>query len=86
MIFEWARKNDYVLFNHDMDFGALLAGTQEGAPRVIQVRAQDVMPDHLGPLVIRVLRQYGTLLAKGALITVEEARARVRVLPIHERP
>ncbi|MGB3266117.1 MAG: DUF5615 family PIN-like protein [Microcoleus sp.] len=38
VIMEWARVNDYAVFTHDLDFGALLAATQADAPSVIQVR------------------------------------------------
>ncbi len=43
-IMEWARANGYVVFTHDLDFGALLAVTQLNGPSVIQVRTQDIMP------------------------------------------
>ncbi len=44
---DWARPSGYVVFTHDLDFGALLAASHAGGPSVIQVRAQDVLPDHL---------------------------------------
>ena len=34
----WARERGYVLFTHDLDFGALLAATRDRGPSVIQVR------------------------------------------------
>lgn len=55
---DWARVNGYVVFTHDLDFGALLAVTHAEGPSVIQVRTQDVTPDHLAPIVINALRQY----------------------------
>jgi len=78
----WARSNGYVVFTHDLDFGSLLAATQAQAPSVIQVRTQDVLPAHLGSVVVEALRQYEALLDTGALITVDESRSRVRVLPL----
>ena len=51
---EYARTHDYVLFTHDLDFGAILAATQMVAPSVFQVRTQDVDPASLGPTVISV--------------------------------
>jgi predicted nuclease of predicted toxin-antitoxin system len=82
LIMDWARSNGHVVFTHDLDFGTLLAATQAQEPRVIQVRAQNVMPEHLGVLVVATLRRYDTLLESGALIVVDEARSRVRVLPL----
>jgi predicted nuclease of predicted toxin-antitoxin system len=48
---------------------------------VIQVRTQDVFPDVLGNRIIKVLKEHQTALEKGALITVDEEKSRVRVLP-----
>lgn len=81
-IMAWARSNDFIVFTHDLDFSALLAATQAQGPSVVQVRAQNVLPDHLGKIVVRTLRQFDSILADGALISVDEARARVRILPL----
>ncbi len=85
-IMRGARENRYVVFTHDLDFGALLATTRAQGPSVIQVRTQDVMPETLGPRVTRVLQEYEEVLEQGALITVDEVRARVRVLPFRTDP
>jgi predicted nuclease of predicted toxin-antitoxin system len=81
-IMDWALANGYVVFTHDLDFGTMLALTHAGGPRVIQIRAQDVLPDHLEGIVIAALRQHDGDLASGALIVVDESRFRARVLPI----
>jgi predicted nuclease of predicted toxin-antitoxin system len=84
-VLQWARENQAVVFTHDLDFGILLAQTESSGPSVIQVRTQDVTPGHLGNLVLSVLSPHGAALAAGALITVDESRARVRILPIRRR-
>ncbi|BAY28889.1 hypothetical protein NIES2107_07260 [Nostoc carneum NIES-2107] len=56
--------------------------TQADAPSVIQVRSQDILPAKLGNLVINALLQFQQELAMGALVTVDEAKAKVRILPI----
>jgi len=81
-IMQWARENQVVLFTHDLDFGILLAHTRSGKPSVIQVRTQDVSPDHLGDVLVQVLASYQANLEQGALITVDETKARIRILPI----
>ncbi len=81
-IMAWAQANRYVVFTHDLDFGAILAATGAGGPSVIQVRAQDVFPGHLGPTVIAAVRQHELLLSRGALIIVDERTCRARVLPL----
>lgn len=65
-----------------LDFGAILAVTQAGSPSVIQVRAQDVLPQYLEDIVVQSVRQYGNPLVDGALIVVDESSARARILPL----
>lgn len=82
VVLRWTREQRYILFSHDLDFGAILAATGAVAPSVLQVRTQDVTPDHLGNLVLAALRQHRELLEKGALISVDEGQMRARILPI----
>ena len=84
-IMEYARGNDYIVFTHDLDFGTILALTQAENPSVVQVRAQNILPSHLANIVVSVLRENVVLLEQGALIVVDEGRARVRILPLQRR-
>lgn len=84
-IMEYARVNDYVVFTHDLDFGTMLALTQAMSPSVLQVRAQNILPGYLAKTVVSVLQTYKTFLEQGALIVVDEGRARVRILPLQRR-
>ncbi len=81
-IMNWARENGFVVFTHDLDFGILLATGQHGGPSVVQVRTQDVMPGALGPKLFPALRTYARQIEAGALLTIDEVRARIRILPI----
>jgi predicted nuclease of predicted toxin-antitoxin system len=81
-VMEWARENQHVVFTHDLDFGTLLALTRAAGPSVVQARAQDVTPAHLANAVTTAIRTYESQLANGAIVTVDELRAKVRVLPI----
>jgi predicted nuclease of predicted toxin-antitoxin system len=81
-IMRFAREFDWIVFTHDLDFGAILAHTNAGKPSVFQVRARDLTPHHSGPVVIQTLRQFADELCAGALVTLDEARQRVRLLPI----
>jgi predicted nuclease of predicted toxin-antitoxin system len=78
----WAMVNEYVVFTHDLDFGMLLALTHSEGPSVIQVRTQDVLPEHLEAMVVEAMKQHETLLEEGALIVVDENTNRARILPI----
>jgi predicted nuclease of predicted toxin-antitoxin system len=78
----WAKQNGRVVFTHDLDFGTALALTQAEGPSVIQVRTQDVTPLAIGKLVLNALRQFQPELEDGALIVLDEAHSRARVLPL----
>ena len=81
IIMAWALANDHVVFTHDLDFGTALALTHAAGPSVLQIRGQDVLPQHMGRLVVAALRQHESALKAGALVVVEETKSRVRVLP-----
>jgi predicted nuclease of predicted toxin-antitoxin system len=81
-VMRYARDHGYVVFTHDLDFGTLLALTRALGPSVVQVRAQSVLPEAIGGLVARVLADHAAALESGALVTVDQHAARVRVLPI----
>ncbi len=55
-ILEWARKEGYVVFTHDLDFSRLLALTQAEGPSVVQLRSQSVLPGEAGPLILAALQ------------------------------
>jgi predicted nuclease of predicted toxin-antitoxin system len=82
-ILEWAAEHNFVVFTHDLDFGTLLAAHKTMCPSVIQIRTQDVTPAFLLKTVTLALQQFKNYIEKGALITIDNNRARVRVLPIN---
>jgi predicted nuclease of predicted toxin-antitoxin system len=65
-----------------LDFGTMLALTHATGPSVLQVRAQNVLPEDIGPVVIAALRQHDAALTSGALVVVDLKKSRVRVLPL----
>lgn len=77
----YATANGFHVLTNDLDFGAILAATAARAPSVVQLRGGDLLPESIGPQVMRALRQTAVELAQGALVTVDARRVRVRVLP-----
>lgn len=77
----WTRSKGFVVFTHDLDFGAILAATGADSPSVIQLRTQNISPKRLGKLVISAFKQFEELLHQGALVSIDEKRARARILP-----
>ncbi len=93
-IMAWDRAHGACVLTHDLDpgsspgqaFGALLAVTDADGPSVLQIRAQDVLPEAMAPVVLAALRQFEPELARGALVTVDPTRHRARLLPLAHRP
>jgi predicted nuclease of predicted toxin-antitoxin system len=81
-IMAWASAHQHAVFTHDLDFGTALALTHAGKPSVIQVRSQCVLPERIGPVVLASVKQYERELSAGALVVVEPAKSRVRILPL----
>jgi len=81
-IMAYARAEDLVVLTHDLDFGHLLAHTRGNGPSVVQVRAGDLLPDALGPVLLDVLAQFSDELLRGAIVSVDQHAARARILPI----
>lgn len=81
-IMDYAKANDCVILTHDLDFGMLLAARSETGPSVIQIRAADLAPAKIGDLVLRTLALVHREIDHGALVTIDAAQARLRILPI----
>lgn len=79
---QWALKNGYAVFTHDLDFGTMLALTGADGPSVLQVRCLNVLPEVIGSLVLSLLSTYASELEQGALVVADERRERVRILPL----
>lgn len=84
-IVAYALSNGYIIFTHDLDFGTILALTRTTGPSVVQVRPQDILPSNLADITIAVVRDNQSFLEQGALIVIDEMRARVRILPLQKR-
>lgn len=82
VIMEYARANDFVLLSHDLDFGALLAHTNEKGPSVIQIRLHNIVPKQFGKELVEILKQTEESLKEGVLIVVDENKRRMRMLPL----
>ncbi|MBI5639577.1 MAG: DUF5615 family PIN-like protein [Nitrospirae bacterium] len=81
-IMAWAKTRGCIVLTHDLDFGAILAATEAESPSVIQLRIQDIAPEQSKYLVLDVIARFRTELENGVLISVDENRARIRLLPL----
>lgn len=81
-VMAWAKSGGYVILAHDLDFGAILAATDADSPSVVQLRIYNITPASAQKLVLDVLSRFAEELKQGALISVDEGRARIRILPM----
>jgi len=82
VLMEWAAAHDHIVLTADLDFGSILAATQSKRPSVVQVRSDILAPRFIGAAVVAAIRQAEQELLVGALVSVDAARARLRVLPL----
>jgi predicted nuclease of predicted toxin-antitoxin system len=81
-IVEHARNNQRVVLTFDLDFGDILALGVVKKPSVILLRLSDERPDAVNQRLSTVIGEQHEALESGALIVVEDARYRLRKLPI----
>jgi predicted nuclease of predicted toxin-antitoxin system len=81
-LMQWAAENDHIILTADLDFGAILAATHGIKPSVVQVRSDLLSPGAVGGAVLRAVRQAHQELLDGALISIDAAHARLRILPL----
>ena len=83
-IMNWARQHDHVVFTTDLDFGAILAASGLSGPSVIQLRPGRHFPPQLIEFLFRAIGESIASLETGALLTIDQHRLRLRILPIRE--
>jgi predicted nuclease of predicted toxin-antitoxin system len=77
-----ARSEGRIVLAFDLDFGDLLAASREALPSVIIFRLRDQTPWAVRPRLLQIVTECEADVNDGAIIVVEEARYRVRRLPI----
>jgi predicted nuclease of predicted toxin-antitoxin system len=82
VILERARRETRIVLTFDLDFGDLLALGLASTPSVIIFRLEDETATSVDARLVKVLSEREQDLEVGVLILVEDARYRVRRLPI----
>ena len=86
-IMSYARQNGFAVFTNDLDFSAILVSTRASGPSVIQIRADDTRPEANLERVVNVFVKYSSAIEKGTVITIDQNKTRVHILPfaLHEK-
>lgn len=77
-----AKSEGRIVVTFDLDFGDLLAAGGESLPSVVLVRTQNQRPIVVTPRVLDIAERFARELESGALIVIEDARVRMRRLPL----
>ena len=78
-----ARRENRVILTFDLDFGEILALGVHARPSVVIFRLSDETAPSVNQKLSAVLSQVEAALDSGALVLIEDARYRVRKLPIN---
>ena len=81
-IFAKARSEGRVVITFDLDFGEIAAASGDEPVSVIVFRLRNARAERVTARLDRVLADSSDALRDGAIIAVEDARHRVRTLPI----
>lgn len=77
-----AKQENRTILTFDLDFGDLLAASQEPLPSTIIFRVKQTQPQVITAKLLSILPQCHHDLNQGCLIIIEDRRYRVRQLPI----
>ena len=81
-IMKYACDNNFIVLTFDLDFSAILASTHDLKPSIIQVRASILNAEQTVDFIAEALSRNTHDLDKGAILTIDSKKARLRLLPL----
>ncbi len=81
-IFEYARIHQCVILTQDLDFSQILFSTAQNGPSVILLRIRDEFDPTSLKRITLTIHSCTKELNQGALLTISDHKARLRVLPL----
>ena len=81
-IMTYARENNLIVLTYDLDFSAILSTTHELKPSIVQVRASVLHAEQTIDLIVSALLQNEEELKRGAILSIDAKKARLRLLPL----
>ena len=71
-----------IVLTYDLDFSAILSVTHDSKPSIIQIRASIKSAEHAVDLIFNALLQNYNELEKGAILSIDTRKSRLRLLPL----
>lgn len=81
-IIEKGRRENRIILTCDLHFSYIMAVSKRVCPSVITFRLDDESPNNINNKLKSILNESRVALETGAIISVEETKYRVRLLPI----
>ena len=81
-IMEYAYEHDYIVLTCDLDFSAILSATHGLKPSVVQLRKTLIQAEQVADLLAFALLKNSEDLKKGAILSIDLKKARLRLLPL----
>jgi predicted nuclease of predicted toxin-antitoxin system len=78
-ILTWAKEHGFVVITNDLDFSAISPRAPARRPAF---RTQDLLSDEVVSTVAHAIEAHWDHIQRGALLSIDEAATRVRVLPL----
>ena len=85
-IVAYARAQSRIVVTNDLDFSRILAVDGTTTPSVLVLRLRDTKPARVAALLVNSLPKLTEALSVGAIVVVEDAAIRVRLLPVAGSP
>ena len=83
-IVSYADEDDRFILTQDLDFSAIIALTGRSSPSLISLRLSSSRIEYVNTILQKVLTDVEDHLVRGAIVTIEDQRVRVRQLPLTE--
>ncbi|HKS91193.1 MAG TPA: DUF5615 family PIN-like protein [Tepidiformaceae bacterium] len=83
-IIAWAARYDRTIITHDLDFSRLITLARAHKPSVVTVRVRSPNPLYVERDLVWVLGHFRFMLDEGALVSIDEDKRRVRMLPVDQ--
>ena len=81
-IMAYARNHDYIVLTCDLDFNTILSVTHGVKPSVVLLRRTQIKAEQMINLLSSSIVLYSDALKNGAILIIDNKKARLRLLPL----